>query len=483
MPRLYGLFADLSGRSVLVVGGGEVAERKVAALLEAAADVTVGAPELTPQLETSRNEGRIRHIAGSFAESWLDDCWLVIAATDDRALNQHIAAVAHERQRFINVVDDLELCTFHVPAIVDRGLLQIAISTAGAAPALGRKLRADIESRLDESLGTMVSLLSRFRDRIKKALPDMTRRRRFYDRLPDSIVATHLRQQNLPAAEAALQAQLDNPQVPTTGYVTLVGAGPGDPGLLTLAGQRALQSADIILHDRLVSSEVLALARRDAERIEVGKTPGQHRFTQARINAMLVQYAKAGLHVVRLKGGDPFIFGRGGEELEHLRAHEVTYEVVPGITAASACAAYAGIPLTHRRHAQSVRFVTAHCQRSADTLDWTALAQERQTLAIYMGTGQLANLRQKLIAHGRAPTTPFALIEKGSRINQRVVSGHLDELADLAEQHQVTAPALLILGEVAALGRQLAWYGQPVVPTDDGVSSIHAQATPERISA
>jgi uroporphyrin-III C-methyltransferase/precorrin-2 dehydrogenase/sirohydrochlorin ferrochelatase len=260
--------------------------------------------------------------------------------------------------------------------------------------------------------------------------------------------------------------------------VALVGAGPGDPGLLTLRALRALNEADVILHDRLVSAEVLELARRDAERIEVGKQAGNHHVTQDGIHALLLQHARAGRRVVRLKGGDPFVFGRGGEELEFLRDHDIPYEVVPGVTAALACAAYAGVPLTHRDHAQSVRFVTAHCQSSHDSLDWAALAQERQTLAVYMGVAELAGLQAQLLAHGRSPSIPFALIENGSRPEQRVVTGTLANLPERAATHDVRSPALLILGEVASLATSLAWFGQP--PLGAHVRDIGAAKTVRR---
>ncbi|HXD37815.1 MAG TPA: uroporphyrinogen-III C-methyltransferase, partial [Rhodanobacter sp.] len=274
-------------------------------------------------------------------------------------------------------------------------------------------------------------------------------------------VATLLRQHRADEAAAAAEQALSAHSSPAAGSVVLVGAGPGDPGLLTLRALRALNEADVILHDRLVGAGVLALARRDAERIEVGKQAGRHHTTQDGIHALLLEHARAGRRVVRLKGGDPFVFGRGGEELEFLREHAILYEVVPGITAAVACAAYAGVPLTHRDYAQSVRFVTAHCRSSHDTLDWVALAQERQTLAVYMGVGELATLQARLIEHGRSPSTPFALIENGSRANQRVVSGTLGRLDKLAKAHAVSSPALLILGEVAALAPSLAWFGAP----------------------
>ena len=243
------------------------------------------------------------------------------------------------------------------------------------------------------------------------------------------------------------------------GTVALVGAGPGDPGLLTLHALRALQAAEVLLYDRLVGPEVLALAAPAALRVEVGKAAGQHSVAQEQIHALMLQHARAGRRVVRLKGGDPFVFGRGGEELEFLRAHGIPFRVVPGITAAVACAAYAGIPLTHRDHAQSVRLLTAHCRDSIDTLDWDALAQERQTLAVYMGVAGLEALRERLLAAGRAPSTPFALVENGSRPDQRVVAGTLDDLPATARIHGVASPALLILGEVAALATQLHWFG------------------------
>lgn len=459
--KLYPLFADLSRRAVLVVGGGAVAERKAAALLAAGAQVTVGAPELTPQLQRWARQGRIAHRAGEFEPGWIDYAWLVIAATGDRALNARVAELAGLRRVFVNVVDDAELSSFHVPAVIDRSPLVVAISSGGAAPMLARLVRERLETRLDHSLGPLAQLAARLRKRIRRRHPDLAARRRFYTELFTGPVAALLRKgQPAQAAAAAEQALRDVPAV-QAGAVVLVGAGPGDAGLLTLRGLRALNEADVILHDRLVSAEVLELARRDAERIEVGKQAGNHHATQDEIHALLLEHAGAGRRVVRLKGGDPFVFGRGGEELEFLRGHGIAYEVVPGVTAALACAAHAGVPLTHRDYAQSVRFVTAHCRESLDTLDWRALAQERQTLAVYMGVAGLDRLQQQLLAHGRASSTPFALIENGSRANQRVVTGTLAELPERAVAHAVRSPALLILGEVAALAERLAWFGAP----------------------
>ncbi|WP_454829161.1 siroheme synthase CysG [Pseudoxanthomonas wuyuanensis] len=462
---LFPLFADLRNRPVRVVGGGGIAERKVEALLRAGALPRVGAPELSPRLQGWRDQGRIEWQAGEFREDWLDGVWLAIAATDDAAINQRVAAVAEARRLLFNVVDDAELSSFQVPAVVDRGALQIAISSGGAAPMLARHLRKRLEIQLDDAWGDLAALFARQRERIRARFPDLAQRRRFFEQLLAGPLQRLFRQRQQARAEEAFETSLrQTATAPTQGSVTLVGAGPGDPGLITLNALRAMNEADVILHDRLVSDEVLQLSRRDAVRIEVGKSAQGHSVRQEQIHALMLEHARAGKQVVRLKGGDPFVFGRGGEELEFLRAHAIPYEVVPGITAALACAAYAGIPLTHRDHAQSLRLVTAHCKDSQHLLDeggldWAALAQERQTLAVYMGVAGLDTVRTRLIQAGRAPQTPFALIENGSRANQRVVTGTLADLPDAARWHQVRSPALLILGEVAALADTLHWFG------------------------
>lgn len=474
--KLYPLFADLSGRLVLVVGGGVVGERKAAALLEAGARVAVGAPDLTPALLGWVKEGRVQWLQGSFEESWLDDAWLVVAATSDKMLHQHIAALAEARRLFINIVDDAEQSSFHVPAVIDRSPVTIAISSGGHAPMLARLLRERLETLIDPVVGSVATLLAQMRHRIRARLPDLALRRRFYERLLNGPVQSLLRRGQWALAEATTERLLDATEATPAGSVVLLGAGPGDPGLLTLRGLRALNEADVILHDRLVSVEVLALARRDAERIEVAKQAGNHHTTQSQIHALMLAHAKAGRRVVRLKGGDPFVFGRGGEELEFLRSHDIPYEVVPGITAALACAAYSGIPLTHRDHAQSVRLVTAHCQQSHDTLDWQALAQERQTLAVYMGTSELPVIRQKLLEHGRSAGTPFALVENGSRPEQRVVTGTLADLVERASMHEVRSPALLIIGEVASLASTLSWFGSPPLGAPAAVPSSLSKA-------
>ncbi len=456
--RYFPLFADLRGRRVLVVGGGEVAERKVRLLIEAGADVQVVARELTPSL-AARDGESVAWIAAQFDPSQLAGAALVVAATNDAAVNALVSEAARAANVFANVVDDAERSTVIVPAIVDRSPLVIAISSGGVAPVLARLVRERIEVLVDGSFGALAAMLERWRSRIKAALPDVSRRRRFYESLVRGDVARSVRDGRAADAERSLEQLLAARNPPSAGSVALVGAGPGDPGLLTLNALRALQEADVILHDRLVSEEVLALARRDATRISVGKEAGGHSTSQQRIHEIMLEHASNGRRVVRLKGGDPFIFGRGGEELEFLAAHGIAFDVVPGITAAVACGAYAGVPLTHRDHSQSVRFVTAHCGDSLGTLDWETLARGHQTLALYMGVSAMRTIGEQLTAHGRAASTPVAVVENGSRLDQRVTLARLDELGDLAARGDVRSPALLIVGEVAGLAARLHWFG------------------------
>ena len=503
--HLFPLFADLTGRRVLIVGGGGVAERKTALLLAAGAQIEIVARELTPAFVEWVGSGRLRHRTESFSERQVDNAWLVIAATDDSDLNAAVAAAAGARRIFVNVVDDAVLSTFHVPAIVDRSPLIIAISSGGAAPMLARLARERIETLFDRSWGALAALLARARDRIRARYARVESRRRFYERVLRGKVAQLVQQQRLIEAQSAFDAILEQgtpflearfsdlqtsqpavpgafsdrypcltlSQLPLTstsalsppiGTVVLVGAGPGDPGLLTLNALRALNEADVILYDRLVGAEVLDLARRDAMRVDVGKQVGCHRGQQARIHALMLEHARAGRCVVRLKGGDPFIFGRGGEEIEFLRAHGIDYRIVPGITAALACAAYAGIPLTHRDHAQSVRLQTAH-RRDAPA----NAAPAGETRALYMGVGEFAALRERLLAEGLSPNTPIAMIENGTRPQQRVVLGDLAGLVERARLHDVKSPALLIVGAVAALAAQQHWFGAAPLLSDPAV--------------
>jgi uroporphyrin-III C-methyltransferase/precorrin-2 dehydrogenase/sirohydrochlorin ferrochelatase len=459
--RFFPLFADLHDRHVLVVGGGEVAERKVRLLTSAGARVTVQAPAVTDWLAAEAAAGRLQIEPRAFAGELPAGLWLVIAATDDRSVNAAVAAAAARRQLLVNVVDDAALSTFQVPAIVDRSPLVVAVSSGGTAPVLARLVRERIESALDASYGRLAALLEKWRARIRAAVPDVGVRRRYYEAVVHGSVASHVRAGRLEQAELELERQLDHRVSRDKGTVVIVGAGPGDPGLLTLNALRALQSADVILYDRLVADEIVDLARRDAQRICVGKSAGQHSVAQETIHELMIGHARAGRRVVRLKGGDPFVFGRGGEELEALRGAGIQYEVVPGITAAVACASYAGIPLTHRDHAQSVQLVTAHCGDSVDTVDWAALAAGRQTLAFYMGVARLPAIQAQLLAHGREPGTPIAIVERGSQVDQRVTTGTLGQLAEIAEHAGVASPAMLFVGEVARFASELHWFGEP----------------------
>ncbi|MBI2380487.1 MAG: uroporphyrinogen-III C-methyltransferase [Gammaproteobacteria bacterium] len=449
-------FHDLRGRAVLIVGGGEVAARKYALLASAGARVFLVAPALHPELETARNKAELMHMPEHYASRDLSAYTLVVAATDDATVNAQVAADAERAGRPVNVVDTPELCSFIVPAIVDRSPVQVAISTGGAAPVLARRLRSQIEALLPAGLGRLAELSARWRERVKRRFPALTARRRFWERLFDSPLVERLMQVEERAAEALFADALASAELPSRGEVSLVGAGPGDPELLTLKGLRLLQEADVVVYDRLVSKEVLALARRDAETLYVGKAKADHALPQEDINALLVRLAREGKRVCRLKGGDPFVFGRGGEELETLAEAGIAYQVAPGITAALGCAASSLIPLTHREHAQSLVYVTGHGKDGEVHPDWSLLASPRQTVVFYMGLSSLPRLVRELLAHGRAGDTPAALIENGTLPNERVVTGTLAELPQLALSAQFGGPVLIMVGEVVALRERLA---------------------------
>ncbi len=452
------IFCRLDNKPVLLVGGGEVAERKARLLLDAGAQLTVVAPELDPELAELAANGSIEWLAGEFAPAQLTGKWLVVAATDRREVNALVYQSANQARIFANVVDDPKRSSFIMPSIIDRSPLMVAISSGGKAPVLARLLREKLEALLPQHLGAVAAFAGSLRERVKARFASMGERRRFWERLlgADRLGQALARGDSASAHQLADSLFADESQ--SAGEVMLVGAGPGDPGLLTLHALRQMQQADVVVYDRLVSDEVMALVRRDAKRIFVGKQAGNHCVPQEGINQLLLEEAKKGQRVVRLKGGDPFIFGRGGEELETLVGSGIGFQVVPGITAASGCAAYAGIPLTHRDHAQSVRFVTAHGKGGAQDLDWPLLAKDRQTLVFYMGLSSCATIREQLLAHGKAINTPVALIERGTQPSQRVIRGTLDELPALAVG--VESPALIMVGSVVTLADQLAWFGQ-----------------------
>ncbi|MFM5669560.1 siroheme synthase CysG [Aeromonas hydrophila] len=452
------IFCRLDNKPVLLVGGGEVAERKARLLLDAGAQLTVVAPELDPELAELAANGSIEWLAGEFAPQQLTGKWLVVAATDRREVNALVYQSANQARIFANVVDDPKRSSFIMPSIIDRSPLMVAISSGGKAPVLARLLREKLEALLPQHLGAVAAFAGSLRERVKARFASMGERRRFWERLlgADRLGQALARGDSASANQLADSLFADESQ--TAGEVVLVGAGPGDPGLLTLHALRQMQQADVVVYDRLVSDAVMALVRRDAKRIFVGKQAGNHCVPQEGINQLLLDEAKKGQRVVRLKGGDPFIFGRGGEELETLVGSGIGFQVVPGITAASGCAAYAGIPLTHRDHAQSVRFVTAHGKGGAQDLDWPLLAKDKQTLVFYMGLSSCATIREQLLTHGKAGDTPVALIERGTQPSQRVIRGTLDQLPALAVG--VESPALIMVGSVVTLADQLAWFGQ-----------------------
>lgn len=449
------IFCQLRARDCLLVGGGDVAERKARLLLDAGARLTVNALDFVPQFRVWADSGMLTLVEGEFDARLLDKSWLAIAATDDDAVNARVSAEAEQRRIFCNVVDAPKQASFIMPSIIDRSPLMVAVSSGGTSPVLARLLREKLEAILPQHLGQVAQFAGQLRGRVKKQFANVGERRRFWEKLfVNDRLAQSLANQDQQAVTETTEQLLSEP-LDKRGEVVLVGAGPGDAGLLTLKGLQQIQQADIVVYDRLVSDEIMNLVRRDADRVFVGKRAGYHCVPQEEINQILLREAQKGKRVVRLKGGDPFIFGRGGEELETLCNAGIPFSIVPGITAASGCSAYAGIPLTHRDYAQSVRLVTGHLKTGAE-LDWHNLAAEKQTLVFYMGLNQAATIQEKLVEHGMPLDMPVALVENGTAVTQRVVSGELSQLSELAQQ--VASPALIIVGRVVSLREKLNWF-------------------------
>lgn len=452
------LFHKLQGGRVLVVGGGEIALRKARLLADAGAALRVVAPDVDGQLAALAREGGGEVLVRGYQAADLERCRLVIAATDDAGLNAQVSAHAQARSLPVNVVDAPALCTVIFPAIVDRSPLVVAVSSGGDAPVLARLIRAKLEAWIPSAYGELAGLAARFRDKVKALYPDVNQRRGFWEQVFQGPIAERQLAGQGGEAERLLQAMVDGAPVQQGGEVYLVGAGPGDPDLLTFRALRLMQQADVVLYDRLVAPAIIEMCRRDAERIYVGKRRADHAVPQDQINRLLVDLARQGKRVLRLKGGDPFIFGRGGEEIEELADEGIPFQVVPGITAASGCSAYGGIPLTHRDYAQSVRFVTGHLKDGTSNLPWHDLVAPAQTLVFYMGLVGLPTICAELIRHGRAASTPAALVQQGTTRNQRVFTGTLADLPELVARHEVHAPTLVIVGEVVQLREKLAWF-------------------------
>lgn len=455
----FPIFLKLQGRHCTVVGGGEVALRKVTILLKAGAAVTVISPALCQPLAELKHQQRIRHVEARFSREQMGPASLIIAATDDAAINTAVAEAAKERNIPVNVVDAPELCTFIMPSIVDRSPIVIAVSSGGVAPVLARLVRARIETMIPAAYGRLAGLAAEFRERVKQRFATTQQRRIFWEEVFQGPIAEQVMSGQEAAARLNLEAALqDEARAAHRGEVYLVGGGPGDPDLLTFRALRLMQQADVCVYDKLVSKEVMELVRRDAELIYVGKERDCHTIPQEDINQLLVRLAQEGKRVLRLKGGDPFIFGRGGEEIETLMERGVPFQVVPGITAANGVSAYAGIPLTHRDFAQSCIFTTGHLKDGSVDLDWPALVRPRQTVVIYMGLVGLADICSQLIAHGLSADTPAAVVQQGTTPRQRVVTATLDTLAEKVATAEMKPPCLIIVGEVVTLREKLSWF-------------------------
>ncbi|WP_435627464.1 siroheme synthase CysG [Candidatus Ferrigenium straubiae] len=448
------VFMDVRGKLCLVAGGGEVAHRKTALLLDAGARVRVVAPQFSEAFAGLH----VECIAERFQPGHLDGVALAIAATDDGAVNREISEQARARNIPVNVVDNPALCTFIMPAILDRSPLLVAISSGGASPVLVRILRGKLEALIPQGYGCLAAFAGRFRNTVRTHVAAPAERRAFWENVLEGAIAEKVLAGDEATAETMLHGLLESEITRPTGEVYLVGAGPGDPDLLTLRALRLMQKADVALYDNLVSEPVVAMTRRDATRIFVGKKRAAHTMPQEEINELLVRLAKEGKRVLRLKGGDPFIFGRGGEEIETLAAHGIPFQVVPGITAASGVSAYAGIPLTHRDHAQSCVFVTGHLKDGSMNLDWDALARPNQTVVVYMGLHGLEILCAELVAHGLPDSTPAVIVQQGTTQNQRVITGTLATLPGIAQLEKPQPPTLIIVGGVVALREKLAWF-------------------------
>ena len=456
------IFFDVKQQLCLVIGGGEIATRKVSLLLRAGARVRVVAPELCQGLQRLSDEGRIEHLARPYRTEDLDEAVLVMAATNDLSKNREIAQAARSRRLPVNVVDNPGDGNFIMPSIIDRSPVVAAVSTGGASPVLARLIRSRLESLIPAGYGRLAELAARFRERVREKITDPVQRRRFWDCILQGSVAERVFSGHMEEAEVLMERELAEAHPEQDlGEVYLVGAGPGDPDLLTFRALRLMQQADVVVYDRLVAKPVLDMTRRDARRIYVGKERDNHAMRQEEINQLLADLAKEGLRVLRLKGGDPFIFGRGGEEIDTLAEQGVPFQVVPGVTAAAGCASYAGIPLTHRDYAQSVTFVTGHLKDNSMNLNWTQLAQPAQTVVFYMGLKGLPVISRELQAHGLPGDTPAALVQQGTTHQQRVFTGTIATLPEIAEREKPVPPTLIIVGQVVQLHDRLSWYKAP----------------------
>ncbi|MGA8261987.1 MAG: siroheme synthase CysG [Arenicellales bacterium] len=458
-PPFLPVFLRVRGQRCLIVGGGRVAGRKLRTLARAGAAITLVAPRLDPDVAAQIDTLGVVHRRREFRDDDIADCTLAVAATDSEAVNAHVADIGRTRGIPVNVANRPELGTFIFPSVVDRDPVTIAVSTGGRSPALARWLRGHLEAVIPGRIGEMATLLGHYRPLVRRRYPSPELRRRFWERALQGQLSELLFHNQPQKAARILDRNLElDPQETPVGEVFLVGAGPGDPDLLTFRALRLIQQADVVLYDRLVSDPILDLVPPGAERIYVGKARAAHIVPQEQITQRLIDHARRGRRVLRLKGGDPFIFGRGGEEIDGLARHGIPFQVVPGITAASGCAAYAGIPLTHRDHAQSCIFVTGHTRNGTLALNWEALMQPRQTIVVYMGLTGLPVLCRELVKRGMPAGTPTALVERGTTPDQRVIAAPLADLPARVDEARVHGPTLVIIGDVVRLKDRLAWF-------------------------
>ncbi|GAA3934415.1 siroheme synthase CysG [Litoribacillus peritrichatus] len=457
------LFHKLSDHPCLVVGGGVIASRRAHILLQAGADVTVISPEIDSTLQASVDDDKIKWIRSLFDVDALAPMQpklrLIVAATDNDTVNQVVADYAADHNIPVNVASDASKGDVIFPSIIDRSPVIAAVASGSKSPVISRLLRGTIEAALPAHIGKLTDLAGEYRAKVKSVIGDMNRRRAFWERFFQGPAGAAALANDSDTARSMLEESLENFDADKhPGEVYLIGAGPGDPDLLTLKALRLIQQADVVFYDRLVSKPILDLCRRDAKLVDVGKARSNHTVPQDQINLKLVEFAQKGHRVLRLKGGDPFIFGRGGEELEELAKSDVPFQIVPGITAASGCAAYSGIPLTHRDYSQSVRFITGHLKNNTCDLPWHEYAHENQTLVFYMGLVGLPLICNSLIEHGMKAEMPIALVQKGTTPEQRVLVGTLETMPELVKQNEIKAPTLIIIGEVVNLHDKLAWY-------------------------
>jgi len=456
------VFLKSANQKVIVVGGGVAAARKVDILLRSNCSVTVFASKLDDELQRLNQSGKINYVAGMVTTADLSGAIAVIGASRNPSVNKSLCKLARKCGVPANIVDNPERCDFIMPATVDRSPIIIAVSSSGTTPLLARLLRSRIETAIPAAYGRLAEFAGKYRKKVKEMVTDSKRRLRFWEEMTYGPVAEQVlagkEKEAQILANKMLERATERDEILTKGEVYLVGAGPGDPDLLTFRALRLMQQADVVLYDRLIGDGILDMVRRDAERIYVGKRKDDHTLAQEDISELLIRLAQEGKRVLRLKAGDPFTFGRGGEEIEALTEHKIAFQVVPGITAAHGCSSYAGIPLTHRDHAQSCMFVTGHVKDGEPDLNWDSLIQENQTVAIYMGLSSLSKICSNLIEHHANPQTPVAVIADGTRVGQRVVTGTLSDISNQVEQAGLKSPAMIIVGSVVTLRDKLSWF-------------------------